>query len=258
MNQIEKTDREFEIAECFSNYLLRLGSKCIFFYNDSLKKGFIKSRLDTTRYSCSGQIRIKSKIKKRLGHYYFHKAVMLTLTFNPSLVSRLDAWGIVGKEIRRVENDINQHRKRKGIRKAAAYMEVKECGENGYPHVHLVYPGLKYLADQEVIRKLWGQGHIKVNYGGSFKPASYACKYISKMGVNDVGLMFMWWHKIKLYTFSRAFEYLPEKKGEGWKVLRIEDEEGRIHFPGLESVRAFINMNCVGYSIEEGKIYEGG
>ena len=86
-------------------------------------------------------------------------------------------------------------------------MEVKECGENGYPHVHLVYPGLKYLADQELIKKLWGHGHIKVNYGGSFKPASYACKYISKMGKNDLGLMFMWWDRIKLYTFSRAFEY---------------------------------------------------
>jgi len=47
-------------------------------------------------------------------------------------------------------------------------------------------------------------------------------------------------------------------EGKGWKVLRFEDEEARIHFPGLESVRAFINMNCLGYSTEEGKIYEGG
>jgi hypothetical protein len=60
------------------------------------------------------------------------------------------------------------------------------------------------------------------------------------------------------HALTRAFEYLPEKKGEGWKVLRIEDGEGRIHFPGLESVRAYIRMHCVGYSIEEGKIYEGG
>jgi hypothetical protein len=56
------------------------------------------------------------------------------------------------------------------------------------------------------------------------------------MGMNDLGLMFMWWHRIKLSTFSREFEYLPEKKQEGWKVLRY----------------------CVGYSIEENRIYEAG
>ena len=110
--------------------------------------------------------------------------------------------------------------------------------------------GLKYLADWEVIRELWGHGNIDINYGGSIKPASYACKYISKMGADNLGLFYMGKYRIKLYTFSRRFQYLPGDKEKGWLCVW--------KFPGgLESADAFIRLECEGYEIEEGEFYSG-
>ena len=64
---------------------------------------------------------------------------------------------------------------------------------------------------------------------------------------------------LMLTDVKRILVWCSESVNSGlWKVLCFEDDEGRKHFAGLESVRAFINMNCVGYSIEEGKVYEGG
>jgi len=249
--RIRLTKDEALDMECFGQKLSKQASIPVVFYNPGKKKVIVKSRFDCTRYSKAGQIRIKNKIRKRLGRYYFRRAVMLTPTFDPSKISRPEAWRILGRELRRLENGINQHRKRRGFKEAVAYMEVKECGKsNGYPHFHVVYPGLKYLADWEVIRGLWGHGNIDINYGGSLKPASYACKYISKMGANNLGLMYMGKYGIKLYTFSRRFEYLQEDKEKGWLCAW--------KFPsGLGSVDAFIRSECEGYEIEEGEFYSG-
>ncbi len=82
------------------------------------------------------------------------------------------------------------------------------------------------------------------------KPASYACKYISKMGANNLELMYMGKYGIKLYIFSHRFEYLPEDKENGWLcVWELPD--------GLRSVDAFIRTECEGYEIEEGEFYSG-
>ena len=63
------------------------------------------------------------------------------------------------------------------------------------------------------------------------------------MGKNDLGLMFMWWHRIKLYPFSHAFKYLPEKKQEGWHVGGYVGKDNRIHpWAGLETIRGFIRL----------------
>ncbi len=188
---------------------------------------------------------MRRKILKTLGKYFFSRSVMLSLSFAQKEISRVKAWEIVGGECRRLENAINQHRRRKGIKKAVAYFRVLESGEAGYPHAHVVYPGLKYLADWRVIKSLWGHGSIDISYGKTIKPASYACKYITKMGGNDLQMAFMKWFKVRLYNFSRGFKYLKIDKEKGWCV----------YFGELEGVRSFIGLYCEDYEVEEGKVY---
>jgi hypothetical protein len=127
--RVRLSEDEAREMESFGRKLSKLASLPIVFYNPDKKKVIKKSRFDCTRYNKTCQIRIKNKIRKRLGHYYFRRAVMLTPTFAPSKISRREAWRIVGRELRRLENGINQHRKRRGFKAAVAYMEVKECGK---------------------------------------------------------------------------------------------------------------------------------
>lgn len=70
------------------------------------------------------------------------------------------------------------------------------------------------------------------------------------MGADNLGLFYMGKYGIKLYTFSRRFQYLPGDKEKGW--LCVWKLEG-----GLESADAFIRLKCEGYEIEEGDFYSG-
>lgn len=102
-----------------------------------------------------------------------------------------------------------------------------------YPAPHIVFPGLKYLAPNDVVAKLWGYGFIKVNVGGSVHPAKYACKYITKMKGKDSMMAMMWFFNIRTYTFSRVFKYKGEDRASNeWEFLRRGKGKGG----GLESL----------------------
>jgi hypothetical protein len=100
---------------------------------------------------------------------------------------------------------INKWRKARGLSKIKGFLHVNEDQPgSGYPAPHIVFPGLKYLAPHDVVAKLWGNGFIKVNVGGSVNPAKYACKYITKMEGKDSMMAMMWFLVLGLIRFQEC------------------------------------------------------
>ncbi len=89
-------------------------------------------------------------------------------------------------------------------------MEVQSG--TGYPHVHLVFPYLKWLAPIAWMTEQWGQAENSVDYKikDSMSPVSYVCKYISKLeGWSDLALSYLWVNRTRLYSMSRDY-VLPD------------------------------------------------
>jgi len=231
----EDTPRiENEICDEWVGHMEYLKSKKFALVNHTEKAVKVKLAIWSSRYHVNGQTKQKIHIKKALGHYYFKFGVMVTLTFDPKKITKIGAWSDLGYKVRGFLDKINKWRESRGLLKIKGFLHVNEDQPgSGYPAPHIVFPGLKYLAPHDVVAKLWGNGFIKVNVGGSVNPAKYACKYITKMEGKDSMMAMMWFFNIRTYTFSRVFKYRGEDRvSNEWESLR----RGRGKGGGLEGL----------------------
>lgn len=182
----------------------------------------------SSRYTASGRQKIKRKLQREMGRYWFRGGVMLSVTVDHSKYERMEAMENMGRWMRRFLDDINKYRVRHHQRKITGYLRVLESQpKSDYPGPHIVFPGLNYLAREKVLRELWGRGRVDVRKVGGFRLASYACKYISKMGNSERFMSMLSWFDLRLYSFSRAFEYKCEDKcvNNGYSFLKFPREK---------------------------------
>ena len=168
----------------------------------------------SSRYFEDGRKRIKRKIRKRLGHRQSMRGVLLTLTYDPKKISKVKAWLEYGKHVRAFLDALNKYRARRGWKKRLGYLWVVEVMKGtGYPHLHIFFPGLKWLAPKEYLSQAWEWGFTRVEGTRTINGASYVCKYISKLeGWNELALALLWLGKSRLYSFSRWLSLvLPSK-----------------------------------------------
>lgn len=167
---------------------------------------------DSSRYFEDGRKRIKAKIRKRLGRWYNCPSLLLSLTFDPKKIACDDAWRQVGLFRREFMNRVNRWRLRQGYQKAKflAVLEVQK--QTGYPHLHLVFPYLRYLAPIGWLVEQWGQASnsVDLKLRDAMSPVSYVCKYITKLeGWPDEALAQVWDNGTRLYSMSRDYS-LPD------------------------------------------------
>lgn len=189
----------------------------------------------TQRYFEEGRRRIKAKVMKRLSRRYAG-GVHLVLEFDANAYSLSEAWEIVGSEVRRFVDAVNKKRKRKferhmekaGVKyykyRPLSYVKVIEEHKSGYPHVHLWFPGLRWLLSKEELRGLWGHGFIDVKRAYT-SAAAYVTKYVTKLkGWSEVGLAMLWAFRIRLYSTSRDLSspHLPPPKH--WILVKVTPE----------------------------------
>lgn len=180
---------------------------------------------EASRYFPGGRKRIKGKIFKRLGRWYNCPGYLLSLTFDPSKISRTDAWKQVGILRREFMNRVNRWRKRHGMPKGKFLSALEVQPGTGYPHIHLVFPYLKWLAPFDWMIEQWGQAPNSVDWKirDSLSPVSYVCKYISKLeGWSDLALSYIWANRTRLYSMSRDYT-LPDysdKRVPEWQFQR--------------------------------------
>lgn len=170
---------------------------------------------DSSRYFSQGRYRIKGKIVKRMGGFYSCNGLMMTCTYAPEMISRAEAWSEVGVRSRAMMNKVNTWRHRQGMSKVKGIKVLELQEGTGYPHIHIGFPKLKWLAPVGKLTEWWGQAvnSVDLAYRDSFSPAGYVCKYISKMdGWSDEALAEIWANKTRLYSMSSDFYVQPLDK----------------------------------------------
>jgi hypothetical protein len=206
-----------------------------------------------SRYFDEGRLNISWKIKKRLGKYNKVPGLMETLTYDPKTISKQEAWASFGKDTRRFLNDINQYRKRRGWRRLHYLWVVEVQPDTGYPHVHIFFPNLKWLAPVSIIGSSWGKGRANIESPKKISTncAGYISKYLRKMDSwPDKCLALLWSGKCRMYGFSRGFSPKMEKKEPEYKRWHVIETE---HPEQLE-----VGLKEGGYNIESRGERHGG
>jgi len=184
-----------------------------------------------SRYFNEGRWHMARKMRERLGRYEKRPGLMQTLTYDPKKVGKREAWASFGQDTRRFLNAVNQYRKRRGWRRLH-YLWVAEVQRGtGYPHVHIFFPNLKWLAPLSIISGNWTQGRANIGSPKRIRTncAAYISKYLRKMDSwLDLHLALLWKGKCRMYGFSRGFSAKVEKpKSEWgrWGVVRTDNLE---------------------------------
>jgi hypothetical protein len=140
------------------------------------------------------------------------------------------AWETIWPNYADFRRDLEKYLKQHGWKHNPRYIAVLEQHKSGYPHLHIVYPGLRYLAPKEVINKCWQMGatHVKGSRRGGpgvmVSALGYVCKYISKLsGWTEEGLAHLWHSRARLYNISPKLYAIPkEPKAPGWVLQHID------------------------------------
>jgi len=135
-----------------------------------------------------------------------------------------------------------------------------------YPHVHLVFPYLKWLAPLGFLTEIWGQASnsVDIKIKDSMSPVSYVCKYISKLeGWSDLALSYIWTNRSRLYSMSRDY-IIPDfadKRVPEWAFRRCLNKTQAINllvnnlggFDTLQGADDLVNEIFSGGQINEYK-----
>jgi len=177
-----------------------------------------------SRYFDDGRLHISRKVRERLGRYERVPGLMQTLTYDPKGIRKREAWANFGKDTRRFLNAVNQYRRRRGWRRLHYLWVVEVQHGTGYPHVHIFFPNLRWLAPLKIINGNWRQGRANIESPKKIKVncAAYISKYLGKMeGWLDLHLALLWCGKCRMYGFSRGFSAKVEKQESEWQRLRV-------------------------------------
>ena len=170
---------------------------------------------------------------------------METLTYDTKRIGKREAWASFGRDTRRFLNAVNQYRKRRGWRRLHYLWVVEVQPATGYPHVHIFFPKLKWIAPLEIINGNWRQGRANVQSPKKINVncAAYISKYLRKMdGWLDLHLALLWSGKCRMYGFSRGFSVKIEKPESDWQRWQIVEAKN------LEELE--FNLMKGGYAID--------
>lgn len=201
-----------------------------------------------SRYFDDGRRQIARKIRGRLGRYEKRPGLMQTLTYDPQRIGKREAWASFGYDTRRFLNAVNQYRKRRGWRRLHYLWVVEVQRGTGYPHVHIFFPNLKWLAPLSIINGNWRQGRANVRSPKRIQVncAGYISKYLRKMdGWLDLHLTLLWKGKCRMYGFSKGFSVKAEKRESEWQRMWVVETDN------LEELEC--NLMRGGYVIDVGK-----
>lgn len=177
-----------------------------------------------SRYFDDGRLYMSRKIRRRLGKYERVPGLMETLTYDPKKIRKQEAWASYGKDTRRFINAVNQYRRRRGWHRTHYLWVVEVQSGTGYPHVHIFFPNLRFLAPLYILSGNWKQGRANMEKPKKIKVncAAYISKYLRKMrGWSDLHLALLWSGKCRMYSFSRGFSAKAEKQESEWQRWHI-------------------------------------
>lgn len=187
-----------------------------------------------SKYFQPGRQRMSQKVNRKMQKPKV-PGRMITLTFDPLMISRARAWKIAGKELSRLIDAVKVfYRRRRAMEKVQYFWTIEEQEGTGYPHFHLFFQDETACKDRDedrkgagfiprrLLLKWWGWGeqavHIKFCRASIRK---YIAKYIGKVkGMSINAMAHMWRNKRRLYGFSRDYLVkLPPKEKQPYDVV---------------------------------------
>jgi len=216
----------------FLEYKGRIGrTKILLNRKEDIKVLKIMPATCNSRYFGDGRLKMSYRIMARLGKYNKVPGLMETLTYDPKKITKKEAWCEFGKDTRAFLNGVNEYRKRRGWRRLHYLWVVEVQKGTGYPHVHIFFPNLKWIAPIDILNGNWGKGRANIESPTKIKIncAAYISKYLRKMkGWSDIHLALLWSGKCRMYGFSRGFSVKVETKETDWQffgVVETNDNE---------------------------------
>jgi len=215
-----------ELLSAFSAHKNKVAARGVIFEKVDPKTGVVRnicvSGATSSRYFETGREFIRRKLHRRLPKQAI-SGCMLTLTVDPKRYTQLDAYGQIWQQFRLLRGRLASWRKRNGMKETVEYIAVVEQQKNGYAHLHVVFPGLRWLAPKGLISSWWSMGSTNIKGPRPCSPIHYACKYISKLkGWDKSSLACLWWTQTRLYSMSQNFYGAVEKAlPSGWAVSKI-------------------------------------
>jgi len=178
---------------------------------------------DSSRYFGEGRYRMKARIVKRMGGFFNTNGLLVSCTYDPKLLSLDEAWADVGSRSRSFLDNVNRWRRREGMVKVRGIRVVEAQPGTGYPHIHIAFPKLRWLAPVAKLTDWWGQAvnSVDVQYRDNFSPAGYVCKYVSKLeGWSDEAMAEIWFNHTRIYSMAHDYYIqLLDKRVPEWKFL---------------------------------------
>jgi len=209
----------------FQEYKGRIGRTHVILHKrDDLYDLKIMPTSCRSRYFDEGRLYMSRRIRRRLGKYENVPGLMETLTYDTKRIGKREAWGSFGQDTRRFLNAVNQYRRRRKWRRLQYLWVVEVQPGTGYPHVHIFFPRLRWLAPVEIISGNWREGRANVKSPKRIEVscAGYISKYLRKMeGWSDLHLALLWCGKSRMYGFSRGFSAEIEKQASDWQRWHI-------------------------------------
>ena len=97
---------------------------------------------------------MQRKIRERLWQEQ-KTGVFLSLTVAASDWDMMEAWSVMWQRFSGFRKALNMYRKRNmNAEHSTLYLAVLEPCESGYPHMHVFYPGLRWLIKKQDLHKM--------------------------------------------------------------------------------------------------------
>ena len=226
LREAETIRRLQPMADRFLYHMDTIHRKIIAISNPKTKQICTRRASHSSRYTEPGLEKIRRKIHERLSPYKETFGTLLTLTVARIHSGQnfyhgkdqLDAWEGINSDGRKFTDGLNKWRKRHGLMKVRGYVKVLEIQkESNYPHLHLYFPGLKWLAPIDIIQKLWPYGNADIAHTDSTSPGNYITKYLSKLEGKEFMNIMLYEFNLRMFSNSRGLKYAPEiRKKKDW------------------------------------------
>lgn len=175
-----------------------------------------------SRYFPEGRAYIQERLMERLGTKR-QAGVFLSLTVAASDYEIQDAWSMMWRRFKGLRDGLNIYRRRHmNAGGSLIYLAVLEQCKSGYPHMHVFFPGLRWIIKRKDLHKMdewWKMGSARTEKEHEQESAqSYVLKYVSKLdGWSEMSMAFLWKFHLRLYNLSHSVYLKPPERE--WEVI---------------------------------------
>lgn len=206
-----------EILEKYNAHIERLKNTYLVFKDRfNHDKVIVVRATNSSRYFSAYWKRKKRELKNRLGNYAYVQGLLLTLTVDVKKIVRdynIDEFVYeyiidnIYSWFSEFVNRLNSYRLKRGVKNRLDYIAILELQKNGNPHLHVVFPGLKYLASYLYLSQAWDKGYVYVQGSrGRISLTNYILKYMTKLkGYTEYFKALMYVYRVRWYSFSKGF-----------------------------------------------------